>query len=75
MAAPSPVVGLSPDGARESSEERESSDDIEYHQLLKDYCEAKADLSSTRLNAEMLRTEVDAMRDALHCSMTEVSKA
>ena len=68
MAAPSPVVG-------ELSEERESSDDIEYRQLLKDYREAQADLSSTRLNTEMLRAKVDATRNALHFSMTEVSKA
>ena len=33
------------------------------------------DLSSTRLNAEMLRAELDAARDALYFSMTEVSKA
>ena len=32
-------------------------------------------MSSTRLNAEMLCTEVDAKRNALHFSMTEVSKA
>jgi len=42
---------------------------------LKDYHEAHADLSSTKLNAEMLRVELDAMRDALHFSMTKVSKA
>jgi hypothetical protein len=59
----------------ESLEERESLDDVEYHQLLKDYHEAQADLSSTRLNVEMLRAEVDATRDALHFSMNEVSKA
>jgi hypothetical protein len=59
----------------ESLEERESLDDIEYHQLLKDYHEAQVDLSSTRLNIEMLRAEVDTARDALHFSMTEVSKA
>ena len=33
------------------------------------------DLSSTRLNAEMLCAELDAAHDALHFSMTEVSKA
>ena len=59
----------------ESSEEHESLDDVEYRQLLKDYREAQADLSSTRLNAEMLRAKVDAACDALHFSMTEVSKA
>ena len=42
---------------------------------MKDYREAQSDLSSTMLNAEMLRTELDATRDALHFSMTEVSKA
>ena len=42
---------------------------------MKDYREAQADLSSTRLNAEMLRAELDAARDALYFSMTEVSKA
>ena len=59
----------------ESLEEHESSDDVEYHQLLKDYHEAQVDLSSARLNAEMLRAELDAACDALHFSMTEVSKA
>jgi hypothetical protein len=42
----SPEVG-------ESSEERKSLDDINYYQLLKDYCEVQAVLSSTRLNAEI----------------------
>jgi hypothetical protein len=59
----------------ESSEERESSDDVEYHQLLKDYREVQADLSSARLNAEMLRGELDAARDTLHFSTTELFKA
>ena len=59
----------------ESLEERESSDDVEYHQLLKDYHEAQVDLSSTRLHVEMLRAELDTSSDALHFSMTEVSKA
>ena len=68
MAAPFPIMGLSLSGARESSEEHESSDDIEYHQLLKDYREAQADLSSTRLNAETLRGELDTTRDALQAS-------
>ena len=73
----SPSVLAQPSGSEvgESSGERESSDDIEYHQLLKDYREAQADLSSIRLNAEMLRAKLDAARDALHFSMTEVSKA
>ena len=75
MAAPSPVMGLSPGGAEESSEQRESSDNIEYRQLLKDYHETQADLSSTRLNAKMLRAKLDTTHDALHFSMTEVSKA
>jgi len=74
---PSPSVPAQPSGSKvgKSLEEHESSDDIEYHQLLKDYHEAHADLSSTKLNAEMLRVELDAMRDALHFSMTKVSKA
>ena len=42
---------------------------------MKDYHEAQVDLSSTRLNAEMLCAELDAARDALYFSMTEVSKA
>ena len=58
-----------------SSEERESSDDVEYRQLLKDYHEAQADLSSTRLNAEMLRGEMDAMRNALQASKNLDSQA
>ena len=73
----SPSVPAQPSGSKvgESSEEHESSDNVEYHQLLKDYRETQVDLSSTRLNAEMLRAELDATRDALHFSMTEVSKA
>jgi uncharacterized protein YqgQ len=59
----------------ESSKERESSDNIEYHQLLKDYGEVQVDLSSARLNAEMLHDELDAMCDALHFSMTKFFKA
>jgi hypothetical protein len=59
----------------ESSEEGESSHDTDYHQLLKDYHEIQAILSSTRLNGEMLRGKLDASRDALQASMTEVSKA
>ena len=70
-------VPTQPSGSEvgESSEEHESSDDVEYRQLLKDYREAQADLSSTRLNAEMLLAELDVARDALHFSITEVSKA
>jgi hypothetical protein len=44
----------------ELSEECESSNDVNCHQLLKDYHEAQADLSSTRLNNEMLCDELDA---------------
>ena len=58
-----------------SLEERESLDDKEYHELLKDYREALADLSLTRLNAKIMRTKVEATCDTLHFSMTEVSKA
>ena len=64
---PSPCVPAQPSGSEvgESSEECESLDDVNYHQLLKDYREAQVDLSSTRLNVEMLRGELDAARDAL----------
>ena len=74
---PSPSIPAQPSGSKvgESSEERESLDDVEYHQLLKDYREVQVDLSSTRLNAKMLCTELDAARDALNFSMTKVSKA
>jgi len=73
----SPTIPTQPSGSEvgESSKERESSDDVEYHQLLKDYGEAQVDFSSTRLNAKMLPGELDATRDALHFSMTKVSKA
>jgi hypothetical protein len=57
----------------ESSEERESSDAIDYRQLLKDYREVQAFLASSRLKAEMLRDELDAARDALQVSKNEVS--
>jgi hypothetical protein len=97
LAAPSPVVGLSPCGVEESSrhrlspsspsiptqpsssevdkssEEWKSSDDVDYHQLLKDYREVQVVLSSTRLNTEMIRSEQDAMRDTLQVSKNEVS--
>ena len=74
---PSPSIPAHPSGSEvgQSSQEHESSDNVNYRQLLKDYHEAQADLSSTRLNAMMLRAEVDAARDALHFSMTEVSNA
>ena len=99
MAAPSPIVGLSPGGAGESShhrllppspsvpaqpsgskvgessEVRESSDYVEYHQLLKDYCEVHMDWSSTRLNAKMLRGELDVACDALQASKNLASQA
>ena len=97
MAAPSQVMGLSPDGARESSrchlpppsssipaqpsgsevgkssEERKFLDDVDYRQLLKDYREVQAVWSSTRLNAKMLRGELNTTRDALQVSKNEVS--
>jgi hypothetical protein len=57
----------------ELSEECESSDNVNCHQLLKDYCEAQADLSSTRPNAEMLRGELDAACDALQAFKNLIS--
>ena len=92
MAAPSPVMGLSLGGNRESSRRRlpplsqsvpaqpsssevgESSDDVDYHQLLKDYYEVQVVMLVTMLNAEMLRGELDALRNVLQASMTEFSK-
>jgi hypothetical protein len=67
---PSLSVPALPSGSEvgESLEEHESIDDIKYRQLLKDYREAQVDLSSTRLNAEMLRSELDATHDALQAS-------
>ena len=59
----------------ESLEERESSDDVEYHQLLKDYHEVQVDFSSTRLNAETLRSELDTAHDALQASKNLASQA
>ena len=59
----------------ELSKEHESLDDVEYRQLLKDYREVQADLSSTRLNAETLRGELDAARDALQASKNLASQA
>ena len=66
----SPSVPTQPSGSKvgESLEEHESSDDIEYHQLFKDYREVQADLSSTRPNAKTLRGELDVVRDALQAS-------
>ena len=46
---------------------------MDYHQLLKDYCKVQALLSSSRLNAEMLRGELDATRDALQVFENEAS--
>jgi hypothetical protein len=64
---PSSSVPAQPSGSKvgELLEECESSDDVNCHQLLKDYRKAQADLSSTRPNAEMLRGELDAACDAL----------
>ena len=42
---------------------------------MKDYREVQADLSSTRLNAETLRGELDAVRDALQASKNLASQA
>ena len=59
----------------ESSEEREYLDDTDYHQLLKDYHKVQVLLSSSRLNAKMLRGELDAARNALLVSENEASQA
>ena len=99
MKAPSPVMGLppvvagesshrcsplpsscvlaQPSGSEvgESSEEHESSNDVDYHQLLKDYSKIQPLLSSSRLNTEMLRGELDAMHDALQVSKNDASQA
>jgi hypothetical protein len=45
-----------------------SLDNLAYHQLSKDFHELQAVLSSTKLKAEMLHGELDAMRDALQVS-------
>jgi hypothetical protein len=73
----SPPIPTQPSGSKvsESSEEHESSDDVNYHQLLKDYYKAQAQLSSTRLNAEMLRGELDAAHNALQASKNLASQA
>ena len=49
----------------ESLEEHEYSDDADYHQLLKDYRKVQALLSSSRLNAKMLRGEIEVACDAV----------
>ena len=74
---PSPCVSTQPSGFEvgESSEEREYSDDTDYHQLLKDYRKVQALLSSSRLNAEMLHGEQDATRNALQVFENEASQA
>ena len=59
----------------ESSEERESSNDVAYHQLLKDYHKVQVLLSSSRLNTEMLCIELDAAHDALQVSENEACQA
>jgi hypothetical protein len=41
---------------------------------LKDYRKVQADLSSTRLNAETLRDELDATHDVLQASKNLVSQ-
>jgi len=63
---PSPSIPAQPS----SSKVGESSDDVEYCQLLKDYHNVQVDLSSTRLNTETLRGELDISRDARQASMT-----
>ena len=74
---PSPSVPAQPSSfeVSESSEECESSDNVEYHQLVKDDCEVQEFFSSARLNAEMLCSEQDAARDALQASRILVSQA
>ena len=71
----SPSVLAQPSSSEmgESSEEHESSDDVDCRQLLKDYREVQVVLSSTRLNSEMCG-ELDASCDAPEASMTEFSK-
>ena len=73
----SPSVPAQPSSSKvdESLEECESLDIVECHQLLKDYHEVQAVLSSTRLNAEMLCSELDATRDTLHASKNLASQA
>ena len=73
--SPSPCVPAQHSGSEvvELSEERKYSDDADYHQLLKDYRKVQALLSSSTMNAEMLRSELDAARDALQVSKNEAS--
>ena len=59
----------------ELSEEHKYSDDVDYHQLLKDYHKVQALLSSSRLNPEMLRGELDTTRDAFQVFENEASQA
>ena len=99
MMSPSPVMGLPPSVAGESShcrsplpspclpaqpsgsevgkslKEHEYSGNVDYHQLLKDYHKVQALLSSSRLNVEMLRGELDVTRDAFQVSENEASQA
>jgi hypothetical protein len=67
---PSPSIPIQPSSSKvgQSSEEHESSDDVDYLQLLKDYCKVQAFVSSTRLKAEILHSELDVARDALEAS-------
>ena len=72
----SPSVLAQPSSSKvgESLEEHESSNNVEYHQLFKDYREVQADLSSTRPNAKTLRGELDVVRDALQASKNLASR-
>jgi hypothetical protein len=65
-----------PSGSKvdESSEKHEYSDDVDYHQILKDYHKVQVLLSSSRLNAEMLHGELDAACDALQVYENEASQ-
>ena len=67
LVAAEPVYPRKPSGSEvgELLEEHESLDNMEYRQLLKDYHEVLADLSSTKLNAETLPGKLDATCDAL----------
>ena len=57
----------------ELSEEQGYSNDADYHQLLKDYRKVQVLFSSSRLNAEILRGELDTTRDALQIFENEAS--
>ena len=72
---PSLCVPAQPYGSEvgELSEEHEYSDNVDHRQLLKDYRNVQALLSSSRLNAEMLRGELDTTRDTLQVSKNEAS--